>query len=793
MFSFEEEEEDEEEEDEARHKSAPETSACGCESTCEKTFLAEVSLSVIVVVDVPILLIFRGERNEEIRERKEARVMTSLVDDDDDESENGSGKERTLEDIFSLFSLSHFQRNDENETSSKRDSFERLLFGCVFLLQRCRVDAERKEEDEMKKKIEKKKQSANKKLNVGEKLKLAEDVERSLREIGCPLPLRAHQIVGLDSENVFPVVQWLTKRAMIATRETMEENEEEEDERRRNRRRRSRWSAARSSDGFGASALFSTSSTQTTTTTRTRDPFRSIQLQRNSVTTRTLRRAAESNLNRDLEQEGEEKMTNGCLMEFGHRVSGRSRLYGTRAGGSSALATRAAADAAARNRSEKTEKDGDDEGTSSSMVEGGEADEMLGLTDEELAQREEARLKRMLSEYLVKNDENDENASNVSSHSVAELLMKMKGDEIVKAMHAFGDDFDGESGSSSSFAGLSGAAGRILRIERATRAVARRLEMEKRKLDSKREEMDEAELNTKQAKDAYENAKKENETVISKKIELENSVVDPAQKKLVDALANMAKRRAALKKEEASFRKTCKKELKSLKAKVISIDEERAQSGELAKIAATSSQYEKEQEKRDKRVNELAKRSKKNAILSRRLDDVPHSAELAQYETRFRELKNAVTHKLRETKRQFVLYNSLAKRNEHAAKEISLLNSVKEQLHLLDTKIGKQSLRDSLRDISSAVSKTADNAERRKNNEKRAEELLAEDQRDHIEKRKEYLKLTKEFKDLCKREEKCLRSLEEDEEKDNSDDSDDTSSSSSDEDKDDDEEEETDK
>lgn len=712
---------------------------------------------------------------------QQKKGMTSL-DESDDDFGRSFKKERTLEDIFSLFSLSHFQQNDEeNETSG--DSFERLLFGCVFLLQRCRVDVGRKEDA---KKTIKQKKRANKKLNVGEKLKLAEDVERSLREIGCPLPLRAHQIVGLDSENVFPVVQWLTKRAMVSTRETMEENEEEEDEKRRNRRRRrSRWSAAaRSSDGFGASALCST------TTTRTRDPFRSIQLQRNSVTTRTLRRAAESNLNRDLEREGEEKMTNGCLMEFGHRVSGRSRLYGTRAGGSSALATRAAAEAAARNRSEKTEKDGGDEGTSSSMVEGGEADEMLGLTDEELAQREEARLKRMLSEYLVKNDENDENASNVSSNTVAELLMKMKGDEIAKAMHAFGDDFDGEPGSSSSFAGLSGAAGRILRIERATRAVARRLEMEKRKLDSKREEMDEAELNTKQAKDAYENAKKENETVISKRIELENSVVDPAQKKLVDALANMAKRRAALKKEEASFRKTCKKELKSLKAKVISIDEERAQSGELAKIAETSSQYEKEQEKRDKRVNELAKRSKKNAILSRRLDDVPHSAELAQYETRFRELKNAVTHKLRETKRQFALYNSLAKRNEHAAKEISLLTSVKEQLHLLDTKIGKQSLRDSLRDISSAVSKTADNAERRKNNEKRAEELLAEDQRDHIEKRKEYLKLTKEFKDLCKREEKCLQSLEEGEEKDSSDDSDNTSSSSSDEDKDDDDDDE---
>jgi len=436
------------------------------------------------------------------------------------------------------------------------------------------------------------------------------------------------------------------------------------------------------------------------------------------------------------------------------------------------MATRAAA--AARNREEK-ETNGD-EGTSIGGGGGGGGgekekeketlNEEEEEEEEEVLKREEAKLKRMLSEYLVKNDENDENASSVSSNSVAELLVKMKSEEIANAMHAFGDDFDAASasGASTPFVGLSGAAGKVLRIERATRAVARRLEMEKRKLDAKQEEMDKAELETKQMKEAYENAKNENETVVAKRIELENSVTDPIQKQLVDALANMAKRRASLKKEEALFRKTCKKELKVLKAKVTSIDAEREQSGELAKIAETSTQYAKEQEKRDKRIAELAKRSKKNAILSRRLDDVPHSAELAQYETRFRELKNAVTHKLRETKRLFALYNSLAKRSEHAAKEISLLTSVKEQLHLLDTKIGKQSLRDSLRDISSAVSKTADNTEKKKVNEKRAEELFAEDQREHIEKRKEYLRLTKEFKDLCKREERCVRRLEEEEE-----------------------------
>ena len=645
-------------------------------------------------------------------------------------------EERTLEDVFDLLSIgSHFQWNSERSTAKKNTRFDHLLFGFVFLLQRCRWDVG------MKIKKSKKRGKEEETMTMGEKLKLCEEVERGIGEIGCPLPLRAHQICGLDSEKVFPVVQWLTKRAMVLAGEKVVVKEEEEEE----------WERGGGGDGGRIR----------------RSRLQSLFLRESVIlknNTRTFRRAAESNVNRDLEREGEEKIRNGCLMEFGHRVNGKSRLCDARGGGSSMMATRAAAAAAAKNRGEE-KKDG---GSTTMTAE----EEDAVLSEEELAQREEAKLKRMLSEYLVKNDENDENASNVSSNSVAELLVKMKGWEIAKAMNVFGDDFDTSGGgsgggASTSFAGLSGAAGKILRIERSTRAVARRLEAEKRKLDSKREEMDEAELDAKRAKDAYENARNENETVIAKRVELEKSVTDPAQKQLVDALANMARRRASLKKEEASFRKTCKKELKVLKAKVTSIEEEREQTGELAKIEETSAQYAKEKEKRDKRVNELAKRSKKNAILSRRLDDVPHSAERAQYETRFRELKNAVTRKLRETKRQFALYNFLAKRSEHAAKEISLLTSVKEQLHLLDTKIGKESLRDSLRDISSAVSKTADNAERKKMNEKRAEELLAEDQREYIEKRKEYLKLTKEFKDLCKREERCLRSSEEGKEEEN--------------------------
>ena len=178
----------------------------------------------------------------------------------------------------------------------------------------------------IKKSKSKRGKEEEKTMTMGEKLKLCEEVERGIGELGCPLPLRAHQICGLDSEKVFPVVQWLTKRAMVLAGEKVVVKEDKEGE----------WERG------GGGSLFGKTRRQSGRIRRSR--LQSLFL-RESVTknnTRTFRRAAESNANRDLEREGEEKIRNGCLMEFGHRVNGKSRLYDARGGGSSMM-TRAAA------------------------------------------------------------------------------------------------------------------------------------------------------------------------------------------------------------------------------------------------------------------------------------------------------------------------------------------------------------------------------------------------------------------------------------------------------------------
>jgi len=53
---------------------------------------------------------------------------------------------------------------------------------------------------------------------LGYKIKVGEAIEEALQRMGCPYPLQAHQIQGLDYPAVLLVVQWLVKR-VLATRE----------------------------------------------------------------------------------------------------------------------------------------------------------------------------------------------------------------------------------------------------------------------------------------------------------------------------------------------------------------------------------------------------------------------------------------------------------------------------------------------------------------------------------------------------------------------------------------------
>jgi len=50
---------------------------------------------------------------------------------------------------------------------------------------------------------------------------LTEKIVAALPKLRCPLRLEPHQIQGLDNVSIFPVVQWLVKKA-LETREEMQ-------------------------------------------------------------------------------------------------------------------------------------------------------------------------------------------------------------------------------------------------------------------------------------------------------------------------------------------------------------------------------------------------------------------------------------------------------------------------------------------------------------------------------------------------------------------------------------------
>ncbi|XP_022669577.1 coiled-coil domain-containing protein 93-like [Varroa destructor] len=85
--------------------------------------------------------------------------------------------------------------------------FDKIVGGLVWCIQVCAMDIE----------VE---LLFNENWNIGTKIALTEKIVRALKALQCPHPIEPHQIQGSDHIHVFPVVQWLVKRAL----ETREQN-----------------------------------------------------------------------------------------------------------------------------------------------------------------------------------------------------------------------------------------------------------------------------------------------------------------------------------------------------------------------------------------------------------------------------------------------------------------------------------------------------------------------------------------------------------------------------------------
>ncbi|PVD30507.1 hypothetical protein C0Q70_09774 [Pomacea canaliculata] len=98
-----------------------------------------------------------------------------------------------------------------------------------------------------------------------------------------------------------------------------------------------------------------------------------------------------------------------------------------------------------------------------------------------------------------------------------------------------------------------------------------------------------------------------------------------------------------------------------------------ADSDDKQRAELVNRQYEADKEKLHKIRLLLARKNREIALLQRKIDEVPSRAELSQYQRRFVELYNQVSSTHRETKQFYTLYNTLDDAKRYISKEVSIV------------------------------------------------------------------------------------------------------------------------
>ncbi|XP_030065813.1 coiled-coil domain-containing protein 93 isoform X1 [Microcaecilia unicolor] len=171
-------------------------------------------------------------------------------------------------------------------------------------------------------------------------------------------------------------------------------------------------------------------------------------------------------------------------------------------------------------------------------------------------------------------------------------------------------------------------------------------------------------------------------------------------------------------------------------------------------------QYKIEREKLQKIRLLLARRNRETAILQRKIDEVPSRAELTQYQKRFIELYGQVSATHKETKQFFTLYNTLDDKKVFLEKEVNLLNSIHDNFQQAMASSGsrEQFLRQ-MEQIVEGIKQNRMKMEKKKQENKMRRDQLNDEYLELLEKQRLYFKTVKEFKEECRKNEMLLSKL----------------------------------
>ena len=233
---------------------------------------------------------------------------------------------------------------------------------------------------------------------------------------------------------------------------------------------------------------------------------------------------------------------------------------------------------------------------------------------------------------------------------------------------------------------------------------------------------------------------------------------DPDELKRLHALVALADR---LSSQKSDFKKQCARQLAAWQAELASLESANASTvdEEGAKLAEIERLHAAEEAKAMTMRRLVGQKGRQAASLAREVDDVPSSAELMQYERRFRELYGQVASKLTETKRYFALYNTLEEQKGYLTKEVSLLNSIHENYSKAATGSAKDKIADSVEGLNSSVQQNLAKAQQRLQEERSSRDAAQAAYDKLVEAQRRYFQLVKAYQLECQKNEEMAAQI----------------------------------
>lgn len=533
---------------------------------------------------------------------------------------------------------------------------------------------------------------------IGQKIALTEKIVSVLPKMKCPHRLEPHQIQGLDFIHIFPVVQWLVKRA-IETREEM------------------------------GDYIRSYSISQFQKTHRLPEDDEFMQRKEKAVKTVTDIFEVYKPQRKYKRQKGaeelldEESKVHSTLLEYGRRY-GFSRQAG------------------------KTEQAEDKKIVlPSGLAASGKAEP---CDEDDLQAAEELRIKTLMTGMAaMATEEGKLTASTVGQ------IVGLQSDEIKQIVSEYAEK-QSELSAEERPERLGAAQQHRRKVASLNKQILQKTKLLE-ELQAKR-----ADLQAKctEAKKTLTEVKSDSEK-LDKELAALETIESQADSSILQNLRALVAMNENLKSQEQEFKAHCREEMERLQQNIENLKAEAAESGEEEEPnKLIDQQYKTEKDKLQKIRLLLARRNREIAILQRKIDEVPSRAELTQYQKRFIELYSQVSATHKETKQFFTLYNTLDDKKVYLEKEVNLLNSIHDNFHQAMASSGsrEQFLRQ-MEQIVEGIKQNRMKMEKKKQENKMRRDQLNDEYLELLEKQRLYFKTVKEFKEECRKNEMLLSKL----------------------------------